>query len=59
MDTTFARLLVEDRIREANHQRLVHRVQRREQPSAAEATATETRRHRRRWSLVHLHRAYG
>ena len=50
-----ARLVIEDRIREANQQRLAREFQRREQPPTA---VRKPRRHSRLWSLVHPHQAY-
>lgn len=53
-----ARATIEDRIREANHQRLVRECQRREQPSTARTPVQEPRHHSRLWSLVHFRQAY-
>lgn len=53
-----ARVTIEDRIREANHQRLARECQRRDRPSTARTAAQEPRHYPRFWSLVHLRRAY-
>jgi hypothetical protein len=61
METNLARLVIEDRIRDANQQRLAREFLRREQPSAASTASTpvrEPRRHSRLWSLVHPGQAY-
>jgi hypothetical protein len=56
---TLARLTVEDRIRQANRQRLVRAARSPKQPSAARSTEQPRRRHPRLWSLVHFRHAAG
>ena len=58
LETNLARLVIEDRIREANQQRLAREFHRREQPSTAPTAVREPRRHSRLWSLVHPRQAY-
>lgn len=53
-----ARVIMADRIREANNQHLVREVQRRERPSTAPSATKELQRRSRGWTLVHFHRAY-
>ena len=53
-----ARVIMADRIREANHQHLVRELKRRARPSTAPSAAEEPQRPSRRWTLVHFHRAY-
>lgn len=52
------RAIMEDRIREANHQRLTRGPRRRERPSTAQPATQEPRRPTRLWTLAHFHRAY-
>ena len=56
IESNLARLAIEDRIREANQQRLAREFQRREQPPTT--AVRKPRRHSRLWSLVHPHQAY-
>jgi hypothetical protein len=60
METNLARLAIEDRLRDADQQRLARQF-RRERPSAATPSTSvrEPRRHSRLWSLVHSGQAYG
>lgn len=51
--------IVEERIREADHQRLVRSVQRRERPATVRTGSQGSARPSRLWSLAHFHRAYG
>ena len=53
------RAIMEDRIREANHQRLTRMPRRRERPSTITTAAQESQRHSWLWSLTHFRRAYG
>ena len=60
METNLARLAIEDRLRDADQQRLARQF-RRERPSTASICSTavrEPRRHSRLWSLVHPGQAY-
>jgi len=60
METNLARLAIEDRLRDADQQRLARQF-RRERPSSASTPSTavrEPRRHSRLWSLVHPGQAY-
>ena len=59
METNLARLAIEDRLRDADQQRLARQF-RRERPSAATPSTAvrEPRRHSRLWSLVHPGQAY-
>lgn len=52
------RAIMEDRIREANHQRLTRGVRRHEGPSPSRPATQEPQRHSRLWTLAHFHRAY-
>jgi hypothetical protein len=56
--TALAREIVGDRIREANHQRLVRELRRPERASTARTATHTPQRHSRLWSLVHLRQAY-
>lgn len=56
--SAYARVLIEDRVRETEHQRLARELQRRDEPSTAQAAVQQTRRHPRLWSLVHFRKAY-
>ncbi len=53
-----ARITIEDRLREANHQRLARELRRREPASIARAARQTPQRHSRLWSLVHFRQAY-
>jgi homoserine kinase len=53
-----ARMVMEDRIREANRQRLAREFARREQPSTAPTAVPKARRRSRLWSLVHVRQAH-
>ena len=58
--SALALMITQERIREANHQRLVREF-RPERASTRSATATTTetlQRHSRLWSLVHFRHAY-
>lgn len=58
MNYFVARMLVEERMREANQQNLARGVNRREQPATAAPAVRKTRRHPRLWRLVHLRQAH-
>ena len=53
-----AQQLIEDRIREANQQRLAREVNRPEQTDPTATPVRKARRHSRLWSLVHLPQAH-
>ena len=53
------RAIMDERIREAEHQRLTRMPRRRERPSTAPSAAREPQRHSWVWSLAHFRRAYG
>jgi hypothetical protein len=55
---TLARLTIEDRLREANRQRLAHEFTRPERASTPRTAAQKPRQHSRLWSLVHFRQAY-
>jgi hypothetical protein len=52
--SSVARFVIEDRIRDADHRRLVRESRRREQPFAARAASPAPRPPSRLWSLAHL-----
>ena len=52
-----ARMLIEDRMREANQRHLAREVNRREQPSPAASPVRKVRGHSRLWRLVHVRHA--
>ncbi|MBD3924538.1 hypothetical protein IEZ26_07905 [Nocardioides cavernae] len=53
------RAVIADRIREADHERLVREVKQSERRSNTSATTASANRHSRLWKLVHLSHAYG
>ena len=54
MNYFVARMLIEERMREANQQHLAREADRPEKPSVAATPARKARRHSRLWSLVHV-----
>jgi len=55
-----SRAIIADRLREADHQRLVREVRQYKRNAATTATATVSANRRSRlWKLVHLSHAYG
>jgi hypothetical protein len=53
-----ARVIVEDRIREANRQHLARQFRRPARSSTARTVVQTPQRHSRLWSLVHFGHAY-
>ena len=53
-----ARVIIADRIREANHTYLVDQLKRRKQPATAHTAGKAAARHSRLWSVVHLRHSY-
>ena len=53
-----ARVIIDERIREASHRRLAREFQRRERPSTTSSAVQKPRRPSRLWSLVHVRQAY-
>lgn len=53
------RVVMADRLREAEHQRLVRQVRRSEPSGNTGAAAAPATRRSRLWKLVHLSHAYG
>jgi len=53
------RAIMEERMREAEHQRLTHVPRRRQRPSTVPSTPREPQRHSWLWSLAHPHQAHG
>jgi hypothetical protein len=52
------RMISEDRIRQASHQRLARELRRPERASTARTATQAPQRHSHLWSLVHLRHAY-
>jgi len=57
MNYFIARMLVEERMREASQQHRAREARRGEQPATAAPAVRKTRRHPRLWRLVHLRQA--
>jgi hypothetical protein len=53
-----ARLIIDDRVREAQHRSMVSELRRSERPEPARAASRPPERHSRLWTLVHLRHAY-
>lgn len=56
--SALARTIVQDRVREAEHDRLVRECRPAERAVTARTAARSPRRHSRVWSLVHFRQAY-
>lgn len=53
------RAIITDRIREADHRRLVREIRQSELRSSIDAATASTHRRSRLWKLAHLSHAYG
>lgn len=58
MNYFVARMLIEERMREANQQHTAREANRGEQPSPTQTPARKARRYSRLWSLVHVRQAH-
>lgn len=56
--SALARVVIEERVREANHQRLACEFRRSGRPSTARTAVQAPRRHSRLWNLAHIRQAY-
>jgi hypothetical protein len=56
--SALARVVIEERIREANHQRLAREFLRSGRPSTARTAVQVPQRHSRLWNLAHVRHAY-